>query len=436
MQGLQRRLSLYGLTMIVIGSCIGSGIFITPSDVASYLQVPIYILLVWLAGGIVSMFGALSFSELGGMYPKSGGVYVYLKEAYGPLVGFLYGWVMLLIINTGALAALSIAFADFLSFFYEFSQMQKQIIGILLICGLTAINLMGVSVSQLLASTFSGIKILAIIVLLIVGLFFGTEGKDIFSLPAEASGLGIKPILFAFVGVFWSFGGWHHATYLSGEAIKPQRNVPRSIVFGTLAVTLLYVFANIAYLLLLPMPEVTSSTRIAGDAVAQVISGGGKIVTVLISISIFGTIAIYTMSAPRIYFAMANDKVFFSQLAKIHKKYKTPHIAMIFQAVWACLLILFWGSFIKVITFVTFMDIVFMMLAGLALFILRKKKPDMQRPVKVIGYPVIPFLYVLVTGAFVINLIISMSAESLFGLVILFLGIPVYFYFRKQNIDK
>ncbi len=433
MQGLQRRLSLYGLTMIVIGSCIGSGIFITPSTVASHLGIPVYILLVWLAGGIVSMFGALSFSELGAMYPKSGGVYVYLKEAYGPLIGFLYGWVTLLIINTGALAALSIAFADFLSFFYEFSQLQKQIIGVILVLSLTAINVMGVSVSQFLASTFSGIKILAIILLLIVGLFFGTEGKDIFSLSVEgSSNIGIKPILFAFVGVFWSFGGWHHATYLSGEAIKPQHNVPRSIVIGTMAVTLLYVFANIAYLLLLPMDGIVASSRIAGDAVAQVISGGGKIVTILISISIFGTIAIYTMSAPRIYFAMAKDGVFFPQLAKVHPKFSTPYIAMIFQAIWACLLILFWGSFIKVITFVTFMDIVFMMLAGLALFILRKKRPNVARPVKAFGYPLIPFLYVLITAAFVINLIISMSAESLYGLVILFLGIPVFYFFQKK----
>jgi len=433
MQGLQRRLSLYGLTMIVIGSCIGSGIFITPSDVASHLQIPIYILFIWLAGGIVSMFGALSFSELGAMYPKSGGVYVYLKEAYGPLIGFLYGWVTLLIINTGALAALSIAFADFLSFFYEFSLFQKQIIGILLIVTLTAINLVGVNVSQLLANTFSGIKILAILVLLVVGLFFGTEGKEIFTLPAEST-LEIKPILFAFIGVFWSFGGWHHATYLSGEAIKPQRNVPRSIVIGTLAVTVLYVFANISYLLLLPMDAITSSTRIAGDAVATVISGGGKIVTILISISIFGTIAIYTMSAPRIYFAMAKDGVFFPELAKVHAKYSTPYIAMIFQAIWACLLILFWGSFIKVITFVTFMDIVFMMLAAIALFILRKKKPDVPRPYKALGYPLIPFLYVLITAAFVINLIISMSAESLYGLLILILGIPVYFYFKNKQV--
>ncbi len=420
--------------MIVIGSCIGSGIFITPSDVASHIQVPVYILLIWLAGGIVSMFGALSFSELGAMYPKSGGVYVYLKEAYGPLVGFLYGWVTLFIINTGALAALSIAFADFLSFFYEFTQIQKQGIGIALIITLTAINVRGVNVSQLLANTFSGIKIIAILVLLVVGLFFGTEGKEIFTLPAQSEPLGIKPILFAFIGVFWSFGGWHHATYLSGEAIKPQRNVPKSIVIGTLAVTLLYVFANISYLLLLPMDAITSSTRIAGDAVATVISSGGKIVTVLISISIFGTIAIYTMSAPRIYFAMAKDGVFFPQLAKVHDKWSTPYVAMIFQAFWACILILMWGSFIKVITFVTFMDIVFMMLAGFALFILRKKRPDVPRPYKTLGYPVIPFLYVLITAAFVINLIISMSMESLSGLLILFLGIPVYYYFKSKNV--
>jgi len=434
MARLQRRLTLYGLTMIAIGSCIGSGIFITPSNVASHLFDPKLILLVWFLGGAVSTLGALTFSELGAMYPRAGGVYIYIKEAYGPLIGFLYGWIILLIVNTGAMAALSMAFSEFLSFFFDISPVGKQIVAVVLVISLTGINILGVNISQILANLFSGIKIIAIFMLLAVGMIYGDWNMhEAAFMATDYPSFSIHAFLLAFVGVFWSFGGWHHATYLSGEVLDAQRNVPRAMIVGTLTVTTLYLLANIAYFFLLPIPELIASEKVAGDAISAVFHNGGKFVSLLIICSVLGTIAIYTMTAPRIYFAMAEDKVFFKFLAKVHPKYGTPHLAMIFQALWASLLILVWGSFIKIITFVTFMDIVFMVVAASTIFVFRIKRPQQERPYKVLAYPIVPALYILVTSAFVINLLLDLSAESWIGVAILLAGIPTYFFFKKTR---
>ena len=434
MARLQRRLTLYGLTMIAIGSCIGSGIFMTPSHVAAHLYDPKLILLVWFLGGSVSMLGALIFSELGAMFPRAGGVYIYIKEAYGPLAGFLYGWIILLIVNTGAMAALSMAFAEFLGFFFEIQGFTKQIVAVILVLSLTGVNIFGVNISQILASFFSGIKIVAIFILLGIGMIYGDWNMHESSLVAlDYPAFSINAFLLAFVGVFWSFGGWHHATYLSGEVVDAQRNVPRAMIIGTMSVTALYLLANLAYFFLLPMPELIASEKVAGDAISAVFHNGGKLVSMLVICSVFGTIAIYTMTAPRIYYAMAEDKVFFNFLAKVHPKYDTPHYAMIFQAIWASLLILLWGSFIRIITFVTFMDIVFMMVAASTIFVFRMKRPHENRPYRVLAYPFLPILYVFVTAAFVFNLLWDLSAESCIGVVILLQGIPTYFFFKYNR---
>lgn len=434
MQELKRQLNLYGLTMIVIGSCIGSGIFITSNEIAGYLVEVDKVLLVWILGGLVSLFGALTFAELGGLFPKSGGVYVYLKNAYGDLIAFLYGWVTLFIINTGAIAALSVAFVDFLTHFIDLSGSQKTILAILIINILTYINMHGVKISQILANFFSGIKIFAILFILAIGLILGDIINFDFTVASS-----VKPdisltqaFLLAFVGVFWSFGGWHHSTYLSGEVIKAQRTVPKAMIIGVLSVTVLYLMANIAYFLLLPIDQIIASKKVAADAIGAAFSFGGSLVSILVMCSLIGTIAIYTMTAPRIYFAMAKDGLFFKSLTKVHPKYKTPYVAMYSQAVCASLFVIIWGTFVRIITFVTFMDIVFMLLAAATIFIFRKRIPEANRPYKTIAYPVIPVVYVLICSAFVINLVLNLKTESLAGLAILIAGIPVFMYFKRQ----
>lgn len=434
MPGLDRKLTLYGLTMIAVGSCIGSGIFVTPYEVAAAVPHQGIILLVWILGGLIALTGALTFAELGGMFPTAGGVYVFLREAYGPFAGFLYGWTILLVINTGALAALGIALAEYLSFFYAFSASAKIGIAIGVIAGLTLFNLVGVSASQWLSNVFTGLKLLAIAGLIGLGFWFYDAQQVTFD-PFTAHNLPdniLSASLLALVGVLWSFGGWHHASYLAGEAVEPQRTVPRAMVLGALIVTLTYVLVNIGYMLLLPVEAIAQTTRVAGDAAAVVLPAGGQIMTVAIAISIFGTIGIYTMSAPRIYFAMARDKVFFPQLAKVHPRFHTPAAAMLVQAAWAVLLLLFWGTFSDLITYVTFMDIAFMALAGGSIFYFRWKQPDRERVYRCWGYPLVPGIFVLISTAFVLNTLYQRPVQALAGLFMLGLGMAAFRFFRHK----
>lgn len=431
MAKLKKELNLYGLTMIVIGAVIGSGIFRTPSDIAGHLNNHLLIILVWVLGGIIALTGALTFSELGGMFPKAGGVYVFLKEAYGNLVGFLYGWAILLVINTGALAALGMVFADFMTTFFELTDTGKSALAITVIILLTLINMIGVNVTQIFANVFTGLKLLAIIAIILIGFIFHNPEVSL-NLSMENAPDNLMAAMFAgLVGVLWSIGGWHHASYVASETINAQRTVPRAMVIGVTIIMTVYVLINIAFLLLLPLPEIIGSQKIAGDAIAsvQAIPYGGEFVAIAISISIFGTIGIYTMTAPRIYFAMAKDGVFFKQLAYVHPKFQTPVYAMLLQMVWACILILFWGSFGKLIEYVVFMDIAFMTLAGISIFVFRKNRKDAKRPVKAWGYPIIPLIFIIISFVFVVSTLLNehTTQQATAGLIVLVAGIAVYY---------
>ena len=434
MQKLDRKLTLYGLTMVAIGACIGSGIFASPGHIVELVNHQALVLVVWCVGGLIALTGALTFSELGSMFPKAGGVYVFLREAYGDMMGFLYGWVILLVINTGALAALSITFADYMTFFIPLSQSGKVILAICTIISLTIINMTGVNTSQWMANIFTGGKLLALAGLIILGFIFYDPANvelslNFTDLPNDA----FSVCLLALIGVLWAFGGWHHASYLASETIRAERNVPRAMIYGVFIVMVVYVLANLSYMMLLPLDAIAASDKVAGDAMLAIVPWGGKVMALVIAISVFGTIAIYTMSAPRIYFAMAEDGIFFQKLKYIHPKYKTPVYAMGIQAVWAIVLLLFWGTFKELITYVTIMDILFMTLAGVSLFIFRKNRPDQERPVKVIGYPIIPAFFVIISALFVANAFIGKPLESSAGLLILALGVPVYYLFKRKK---
>jgi len=434
-QTLKKDLTLYGLTMIAVGSCIGSGIFITPAEIAQVLPDHYLILLVWTIGGVIGMTGALTFAELGGLFPKAGGVYVFLKEAYGELAGFLYGWVILLVATTGALAALAMAFAEYLTFFFpDLSQVQKTGIAAITITFLTAINVTGVNISQWFANVFSGLKLAAIFGIVAIGVFFADPEVTITWTTNEAKPDNlVSALLIALIGVLWSGGGWHHASYLAGEAKNASRTVPRAMILGVLIVTITYLLVNIAYMRLLSLETIAGTERVAGDAVATIIPFGGKLVAVAIAISIFGTIGIYTMSAPRIYFAMAKDGLFFNALAQIHPKFQTPANAMIVQAAWSIVLLLAWGSFSKLITYVTFMDIVFMALAAFSIYLYRRRLPDAPRPVKAWGYPIVPMIYIFICSAFVVSTLHERPEQAGAGLVLLGLGVPVFQYFKRNR---
>lgn len=437
MAQLQQKLNLYGLTMIAVGSCIGAGIFVAPGQIVRALPNPTLILLVWTLGGLMSLLGALTFAELGGMYPKSGGVYVYLKEAYGRIAGFLYGWIVLLVINTGALAGLCVAFAEYMKIFAPgMSETTKTAIAAGTMLGLTAINILGVHVSQGLSNLFTGLKLAAIVAIVVVGLIYYDPVKvpvD-FSLSQGVPDHLVTAMLTGLIGVFFSVGGWHHASYVAGEAINPRRTVPLAMLFGVLIVTAAYLTINFVYMRLLPLPAIAATQTVAGDAVAAVFSWGGKAVAIAIALSIFGTISIYTMSAPRIYYAMAQDGVFFKQLADVHPRWRTPVIAMLTQVVWALAVLLFFrGLFDRIISFVTFMDALFFALAGASIFVFRKKRPETERPYRTWAYPVVPLLFVGLQTAFAINILLQQPEQAVPGLVLMGLGIVVFFVLTRRS---
>lgn len=435
MAELRRELTLFDLTMIAIGSSIGSGIFLTPALIAQYLPSAYWILGVWVLGGITTMCGALTYAELGGMMPRSGGVYVFLSEAYGGMTGFLYGWAYFLVVNTGALAALAVAFSTYLGFFIPSVGQHIAMTGIVGIVLVTGVNVLGVKVGGIFSDLFTVLKIAGIAVLVVVGLGWGSSSTTVFSTPLQPPTNGLASALtLAFVGILWSFGGWQHATFTAAEARDPKRTIPLALILGALAVTLIYLVTNVAYMFLLSPPQMAASTRIASDALSVVLGPmGGTLIAVTIFISTFGTTGIYTLTAPRIYYAMAKDGVFFKKVAEVHPRFGTPVFAIVLQSLWAIVLILFWGTFESLISYVVFTDWIFFALAAFSVFLFRRRKPEAERPYRTLGYPITPLFFVVISSLFVIYTLFEKPAEALAGLAFLILGVPVYHLWRKRN---
>jgi len=432
MAELKKELTQYGLVMVAIGSCIGSGIFLTPSQIAGNLPSPLLILLVWGLGGIITLTGALTFAELGAMFPQAGGVYVYLKEAYGDLFGFLYGWAYLVIITSGAIAALSIAFALYLSFIIPMSATVIKVVAIVAIIFVTVVNILRVKAGEMFSNVFTGFKLIGVGIIIVIGLFWGSSeliqvSQESSAIPpnlAGAFGLGL-------IGVLWSYGGWQHASFVAGEAKNAQRTVPRAMILGALVVSIVYLLTNVAYLFLLPIDEIVQSQSLAADAISKILPFGGVLVALIIAISTFGTAGIYTLSAPRIYYAMAKDKMFFSKLAEVHPKFHTPVNAIITQSLWAILLLLFWGTFEDVITYVVFTDWIFFCLTAISIFIFRYSRKDLNRPYKTFGYPFTPIIFILITSFFVINTLIEKPLHAWSGLIFMVIGTLLFYSFKK-----
>ena len=431
MPELKKALSRFDLTMIAVGSMIGSGIFLTPSIIARALPSPAMIILVWLGGGIIALCGALTFAELGSFMPQAGGVYVFLNEGYGKPVGFLYGWAYFLVVNTGGIAALSVAFATYFGYFVHLGPAGIKITAVTGIFLLTVINVMGVKIGGLFSDLFTVLKLAGIFGVILIGFIFGSPHITRFSLNISNPGDGLA---LAMVGVLWSYGGWQHATYTAGEAKNPKRDVPFAMIIAAGIVTAVYVLINVAYMFLLTPAQISSSPGVAADAVEKVLGPvGGGLIALAIFISTFGTAGIYTLTAPRIYFAMANDGIFFKSVGQIHKKYNTPYLAITMQSLWAVILVMFWGTFENLISYVVFTDWIFFALAAAAVFILRKKMPDAKREYKTPGYPFTPLLFVAVSVWFVINTLIDKPEQAFAGIFMLALGIPVYLYWKKKS---
>lgn len=434
MTKLAKELTLYGLIMVAIGSCIGSGIFVTPSQIAGQVPSAQLILGVWAIGGIITLTGALTFGELGSIFPQVGGIYVFLKEAYGGLAGFLYGWAYLLIITSGSIAVLALAFSYYLSFFFPMDEATKILISIIAITTVTTLNVLRAKFGEIFSNIFTGLKIFGILIIIGVGIFFGSSDFSFssnttsFTSDSSLSSFGV-----ALVGVLFSYGGWQHASFLAGETKNPSRNVPIAMITGALVVILIYLLVNLSYMLLLPISTIAGSQKVAAESVSTIIPFGGMLVAGIIAISTLGTIGIYTLSTPRIYYAMAEDGLFFKSFAKVHSRFKTPVNAIIGQSIWSIVLLLFWGTFEDLITYTVSVEWIFFGLAAAGIFIFRKRLKNIDRPYKTLGYPVTPIIFVGIIIWFVINITINKPLHMAIGIGFLILGIPVYYLFKKNN---
>jgi APA family basic amino acid/polyamine antiporter len=431
---LARELSLYGLTMVAIGSCIGSGIFVTPAQIAGLVPSAWYIIAVWAVGGLITLTGALTFGELGGLFPHAGGIYVFLKEAYGGWLGFLYGWAYLLIITSGSIAVLSLAFTYYLSFFIPMDNTMKIVISIILIITVTTLNVLRAKFGEMFSNLFTGLKIAGICIIIFIGLFYGSASLS-FGRAASASAGEVTLTNFgvALVGVLFSYGGWQHASFLAGEAKNPTRNVPIAMAVGAIVVILVYLLVNVSYMFLLPVSRIAVSEKVAAEATAAVLPSGGMIVAGIIAISTLGTIGIYTLSSPRIYYAMANDGLFFKEIAHVHPRFRTPVFAIITQSVWSVLLLLFWGTFEDLITYTVSVEWIFFAFAAFGIFIFRRRMKDADRPFKTPGYPVTPIIFIGIVIWFVLNIWIRKPLQAEIGAGFLAMGLPIYFYFIRKN---
>ncbi len=433
--GLPRVLGFIDIIGIIVGGVIGSGIFIVPANIAKDVGSPIWLMTVWIFGGLLAFFGALTLSELSAMYPQAGGMYVYLREAYGSLIAFLFGWTLFLVIDSGTVATLAVAFSSkYLPHFFPLTPLISKIIAVLVIAFLVAVNYIGVRWGALLQNLLTFIKFGALMAVCGVIFLFGKGNTRNFFEPSPTfSSDFIGKFGIALVAALWAYKGWETATYSAGEVKKPEKNLPLGLFVGTLIVVLIYLIANLAYLYVIPAPQMAGSDRIASDAMGKVVGPlGASIIAFIILFSITGAANGTVLTGPRVYFAMARDGLFFKKVAEVHKKFLTPHFSILIIGIWSAILSLT-GTFEQLFTYVIFGEWLFFFLVGLAVVVLRVKKPDIPRPYKTWGYPITPIFFILSALFISINTLIKEFLNSIAGLLIIALGIPFYIYWKRKS---
>jgi APA family basic amino acid/polyamine antiporter len=471
---LKKRVNLFDGVSLVAGAMIGSGIFIVSADIARNVGSPGWLMVVWLISGIITIIGALSYGELASMMPKVGGQYVYLKEAYHPLIGFLFGWTTFLVIQCGSIAAVAVAFAKFSGVLFPWISERNillqagplkinstMLVAIASIIFLTWLNTRGIVTGKTVVNIFSSTKVLALFGVILIG-FFATKGISSWDINREvfwkASSIGennqiipltgfalIAAVGTALVGSLFASDAWYNVTYISGEVINPKRTVPLSLILGTLIVSVIYLFTNYVYIRILPLSgspggtdvltrgiQYATDDRVATSAMSVVFGDYAAIImAVFIMISTFGCNHGLILAGPRVYYAMARDGLFFKKVGEINKK-GVPGFAIAVQGVWAVLLCLS-GTYSNLLDYVIFAVLIFFTLTILAIFILRAKKPDVPRPYKAFGYPVVPAIYILTTTFIMVILLIYKPNYTFPGLIIVLLGIPVFYIWQKYS---
>jgi APA family basic amino acid/polyamine antiporter len=447
---LVRSLGPWDAASIVVGTIIGSGIFLVPSSMAAAVGSPGMVLLVFLVGGLLSLAGALTYAELGAAMPDAGGEYVYLREAYGPLWGFLYGWTQFCVAKSGSIATLATAFFYYLANFWPALEAplweadlpvgqdgillqisSGQILAMALILGLAWVNYFGVRVGGRVQTSVTILKIGLILVIVGLAAVLGGGQAANWTSVTEHRG-GVSGFFVALVAALWAYDGWNNLNMASGEVEDPGKNIPRALIFGVLAVMSIYIVTNIAYFYVLPAQAVASSNRVASDvAKAFLGSAGGDAVALAAMISIFAALNGSILSGARVPYAMARDGYFFSALGKVHPQHRSPHVSILALSVWSALLVLS-GSYEQLFTYVIFASWILYGMAAATVFVLRRKRPDLPRPHRVIGYPVVPLFFVAMAAALVVMTFLASPRESLMGLALIALGIPFYWVWRKS----
>ncbi len=395
---LPRVLGLWDVIGIVVGGIIGSGIFIVPASIAAGVQSPLLIFAVWIVGGLLSFFGAISFSEMGAAYPQAGGIYVYLREAYGSLLAFLFGWTLFLVIDSGAIATLAVAFSsNYLPHFFPLSKFGSKLIAVCFVAFLVVVNYIGVRWGANLQNALTVIKFAGLVAICGIAFIFAKGNASHFysPLPPPFSMNLIKSFGIALVASLWAYKGWESTTYSAGEVKRPERNLPLGIFIGILVVIAIYLIANLAYLYVFPSGQIAKSERIAADVMKVVVGPvGASFFALIILFSITGAANQNVLCSPRVYFAMAKDGLFFKKISAVHPKFLTPHYSIVLIGLWSIILSLS-GTFEQLFTYVIFGEWIFFGLTGAALIVLRKKRPDLPRPYKTWGYPVTPIVFIL-----------------------------------------
>lgn len=459
--GFVKALSRFDATALVAGSMIGSAIFITPADIMRQTGSPGLTLVVWAITAVVIVFGALSYGELAAMYPKTGGLYIYLREGIAPLFGFLYGWTLFAVIQTGAIAAVGAAFSRFAGVLFpgltpdtflgftmhlpsgpiEVGLSWQRLLAIVSIVVLTWINVRGVRVAALLQTTLTVIKVTLLAALIALGFTIGRNAAAVAAnfgsgfWPAGGLTLSMLPVIgAAMVGSIAASDLWYQIGFAAGEIKDPVKDIPLAMLYGTLIVTALYFLANVAYLNILPAAAIAGAAQDrVGTAALQAVFGapGLYVMAAAIMISCFGCNNALILSGARVYYAMARDGLFFRTAGVLHRTYKTPAVALVAQSTWACVLCLS-GTYSQLLDYMVFASLLFYILTVCGLFALRIKRPDAARPVRAVGYPVLPALYLVATALLCVNLLIRKPDYTWPGLIIISLGIPLYYWQRRR----
>jgi basic amino acid/polyamine antiporter, APA family len=450
---LVRGLSLLDSVLLLVSGVIGSSIFLTAKDIAGPLPNPVLFLGVWIVGAVISLFACAAFAELGSMFPDSGGQYIYLREAYGDLVGFLYGWMLFSVANGGTIAALAVASAAYMGQIVPVISQEHvvftllgitvtraHLVGLVLIVILTLVNVFGLRWGALLQNVSTWTKFTAMAAFVFLGFAIGKGHWSNFSMQGTSGlSMGLTPSAWisafgvGLIAVFWAYDGWVYITWVSGEVKDPRKNVPRAMVLGILAVALIYIAMNMTYVYAMPLTEVAKHETIAHAAAAALFSPQAAVwLSAMIAISCFSAAATCTLSGARVYMAMAQDGAFFKSMAKVHPKWRTPAFSLIGQGMWAALLTLS-GRYDQLYTYVIFGMVLSYTLTVAALFVLRRKRPNAERPVRCVGYPWVPGIYVLAGAAWVLNTIITRPGEALASAVIVMIGIPGYLYWKSAS---